>query len=151
MVVYFTNYTGHKAFSCVIAMFLVPANFPPAPTPWSSLFFGSTPEGTKLTIVGDGTATRDYVYVSDVVEANIKAWQSAVGDGRAINIGSGKQISVNEIAKLVGGPTVNIPPRPGEMKFIAADASLAKQLLGWEPKVSFEEGIKMLKKEWGVE
>ena len=115
------------------------------------IFLDQRQKGQKLTIVGDGTATRDYVYVSDVVEANIKAWQSAVGDGRAINIGSGKQISVNEIAKLVGGPTVNIPPRPGEMKFIAADASLAKQLLGWEPKVSFEEGIKMLKKEWGVE
>ena len=115
------------------------------------IFLDQRQKGQKLTIVGDGTATRDYVYVSDVVEANIKAWQSTVGDGRAINIGSGKQVSVNEIAKLVGGPTINIPLRPGEMKFIAADASLAKQLLGWEPKVSFEEGIKMLKKEWGVE
>ena len=115
------------------------------------IFLNQKKHGEKLTVVGDGESTRDYVYVSDVVEANIKAWQSAVGDGRAINIGSGKQTSVNEIAKLIGGPTVNLPPRAGEMRFIAADNSLARELLGWGPKVSFEDGVGMLKKEWGIE
>lgn len=114
------------------------------------IFLGQGNRGEKLTIVGDGAQTRDYVHVSDVVEANLRAWQSEVKDGRAINIGSGKQTSVNEIAKLIGGETVNIPARAGEMRFIEADNTLAKRLLGWQPTVSLEEGIGRLKEEWKI-
>ncbi|TAN34171.1 NAD-dependent epimerase/dehydratase family protein [Patescibacteria group bacterium] len=108
------------------------------------IFLRQKKEGEKLTVVGDGRATRDYVYVSDVVEANIAAWKSDVRDGAAINIGSGKQTSVNEIAELIGWPTVNLPPRPGEMRFIEADNSRARELLGWEPTIGLEEGINKL-------
>ena len=114
------------------------------------IFLNQRKKGEKLTVVGDGQATRDYVHVSDVVAANIAAWESKVIDGRAINIGSGRQVSVNEIAKLIGGPTVNLPPRSGEMRFIQADNILAQELLGWTPTVTLEEGIKELKKEWGI-
>lgn len=114
------------------------------------IFLGQKKRGEKLTIVGDGKQTRDYVYVSDVVEANIKAWQSDIKDGRGINIGSGVQISVNKIAELIGSESVNIAQRSGEMKYIEADNSKAKELLNWEPKVGLEEGIEELKKEWGV-
>ncbi|MFA6486028.1 MAG: NAD-dependent epimerase/dehydratase family protein [Candidatus Magasanikbacteria bacterium] len=114
------------------------------------IFLGQKKRGEKLTIVGDGESTRDYVSVYDVVEANIKAWQSSVDDGRGINIGSGQQVSVNAIAQMIGGKTVNIAPRSGEMRFVQADNSLAKNLLGWEPKVKFEEGIEELKKAWGL-
>jgi len=104
----------------------------------------------KLTIVGDGKQTRDYVHVSDVVEANLRAWKSSVKSGEAFNIGSGRQVSVNEIAKLIGGPTVKLPARSGEMRFIEADNKKAKQVLHWQPKVSLEEGIRELKKEWNI-
>ncbi|MFA6105034.1 MAG: NAD-dependent epimerase/dehydratase family protein [Patescibacteria group bacterium] len=114
------------------------------------IFLDQSKAGKKLSIVGDGEATRDYVHVSDVVEANVSAWKSKIVDGRAINIGSGRQVSVNQIAKLIGGPVENLPPRPGEMRFIEADVRLAKEFLGWEARVSLEDGIKMLKEEAGI-
>lgn len=114
------------------------------------IFLGQRQKGQKLTIVGDGQQTRDYVQVRDVVEANIRAWQSEIKDGRAINIGSGKQTSVNDMARLIGGPITTLPPRLGEMRYIEADITLARQLLGWQPAVSLEDGIKELKKEWGI-
>ncbi len=111
------------------------------------IFLKQKSEGKELTIVGDGEQTRDYVYVSDVVDANIKAWQSDIKNGECINIGMGKQISVNEIANLIGGKTTNIPERPGEMRAIQADNTKARELLGWEPTVTLEEGIGRLKEE----
>lgn len=110
------------------------------------VFLDQRKKGQKLTVVGDGTNTRDYVHVSDVVEANIAAWnQNKVTDGSPINIGSGRQTSVNEIAALIGGETVSVPPRLGEMRFIEADISLAKSVLGWSPKVKIETGVAELK------
>lgn len=109
------------------------------------IFLQQKKEGKKLTIVGDGESTRDYVHVSDIVRANILAWKSEIGDGRAINIGSGRQVSVNEIAKIIGGESINLPPRVGEMRYVEADASLAKKYLGWEPRVSLETGMQELK------
>lgn len=114
------------------------------------IFLGQRKKSEKMTITGDGKTTRDYVYVSDVVNANILAWQSSVKYGTPINIGSGIQTSVNEIAKLIGGETVGIPARMGEMRYAQADNTRAKELLGWEPKVKIEEGIGLLKKEWGL-
>ena len=112
------------------------------------IFLEQRKKGEKLTVVGDGTNTRDYVYVSDIVEANILAWtQNKINDGSPINIGSGRQISVNGIAALIGGETVNVPPRLGEMRFIQADTHLAQSVLGWTPKVTIEQGIAELKKE----
>lgn len=109
------------------------------------IFLQQKKDGKPMTIVGDGIATRDYVHVSDVVLANIAAWKSDVDDGRGINIGSGRQISVNEIAELIGGETINLPERPGEMMHIKADNSLAKELLNWSPEVKFEDGLEELK------
>jgi len=114
------------------------------------IFLQQRKNNKKLTIVGDGEQTRDYVFVSDVVEANIKAWQSKVEDGEAINVGSGVQTSVSKIAELIGGEVEKTPARSGEMRFIEADRKKAKELLGWVPKVRLEEGIAELKKEWGI-
>lgn len=113
-------------------------------------FLGQRQRGEDMTIVGDGRATRDYVYVADVVAANIAAWESDIKDGRGINIGNGRQTSVNEIAEAIGGGQTNIPARPGEMQEIEADITKAKELLGWEPSVTLEEGIEELKKEWRI-
>jgi nucleoside-diphosphate-sugar epimerase len=97
-----------------------------------------------LTITGDGKQTRDFVNVADVARANILAAKSdKVGKGESINIGSGKSVSVNEIASIIGGPKEFIAPRI-EPKNALAEISLAKKLLNWQPEIKFEEGLKEL-------
>jgi len=109
------------------------------------LFLRLRKEGKPLAITGDGMQTRDMTHVRDVVRANILAAESmTVKNGEAINIGSGKNYTINELAKLIGGPVEYIAPRL-EPHDTLADNSLAKKLLGWEPTVSFEEGIAELK------
>jgi UDP-glucose 4-epimerase len=114
------------------------------------IFLKQRLEGKPLTIVGDGKQTRDYVHVKDVVSANIKAWKSDIGNGEAFNIGTNTQVSVNEIAEIIGGETKTVPEREGEIRFAEADISKTKEKLNWEPKVDFEEGLKDLKEHWGV-
>ncbi len=114
------------------------------------IFLDQRAKNKVMTIVGDGQATRDYVHVSDVVRANILAWRSKVDNGSVVNIGSGKQVSVNEVAKIIGGETINISARPGEMVAAEADNTKARQVLGWEPTVALSDGIEQLKKEWGI-
>jgi UDP-glucose 4-epimerase len=102
--------------------------------------------GKTLTITGDGEQTRDFVHVSDIVRANILAMQSEnVGRGEIINIGSGKESSVNLIAGFFDTKTENTSPRI-EPRRALADISLAKKLLAWEPQVELKEGIKELLK-----
>ncbi|MFA6565478.1 MAG: NAD-dependent epimerase/dehydratase family protein [Candidatus Paceibacterota bacterium] len=109
------------------------------------LFLRLRSEGKPLTITGDGTQTRDMTHVRDVVRANILAAErDMVGKGEVINIGSGKNHTINELAELIGGPVEHIAPRL-EPHDTLADNSLAKELLGWEPTVPFEEGIAELK------
>jgi UDP-glucose 4-epimerase len=99
--------------------------------------------GAPLTIVGDGMQTRDFTYVTDVVMANLMAAESGVS-GEIMNIGTGEAQSVNHLAELIGGKLVHIPKRPGEPDSTHADITKAKKLLGWKPKVSFEEGVKKM-------
>ena len=102
-------------------------------------------EGRPLTITGDGTQTRDFTHVQDVVRANLlAAISSRVGEGEVINIGAGRNASVNRVAELIGRPVQHIPPRL-EPHDTLADNSKAKELLGWEPTVSLEDGIAELK------
>lgn len=106
------------------------------------IFARQQSRGEKLTIFGDGENRRDYTYIEDVVEANLLAAQSGkVIKGEAINIGTGKNYSVNEIAAFFGGEKVYLPPRI-EPRETLADNSLAAKLLGWKPKTSLEEGLK---------
>ncbi len=103
-----------------------------------------------LPIVGDGEQQRDFTYVSDVVEANILAWQKEVLGGEIFNIGTGKNYSINEVAKIIGGESAHIPPRPAETRVTLADNTKAGKLLGWQPKNSLEKGIAELKKLYGL-
>lgn len=106
-----------------------------------AVFLKQKAAGEPLTITGDGTQTRDFTYIDDVVRANLLAMDSSkVGNGEVINIGNNDNHSVNEVAKLMGGPTVNIAPRV-EPHDTLADRSLAKKLLGWEPQVDFKNGL----------
>ncbi len=98
-----------------------------------------------MTITGDGKQTRDFTSVHDVVRGNLLAMNSKkVGKGEVINIGAGKNQSITQIAKLLGGPIEFIPVR-FEPRHTLADNTLAKKLLGWVPRVSIAEGIEELK------
>jgi len=113
-------------------------------------FLNFRKQGMPLTVTGDGEQTRDSVHVSDIVRANMLAYEKdTVGQGEVINIGSGTNVSVNEIARMIGGEVVHIAPRI-EPHDTRADITRARQLLGWEPTVSLEEGIAELKKEFGL-
>lgn len=98
-------------------------------------------EGKPLTVVGDGMQTRDFVHVRDVARANILAMESEkVGKGEVINIGTGKEATVNEVARIIGGEVQYAPARI-EPKRSCADITKAKELLGWQQEVDFEEGL----------
>ncbi len=107
------------------------------------VFLSQKIHNKPLTIVGDGNQTRDFTYVTDIARANLMAAESDI-NGEVINIGTGKPQSINYLAKLIGGPTINIPKRPGEPDSTHADITKAKKLLKWEPQVSFEEGVKIM-------
>ena len=110
-----------------------------------AVFLGQKKEGKPLTITEDGEQTRDFTAVSDIVRANILAMQSdKVGEGEVINIGAGKNYTINELAKMFGGEITYIPPRIGDIRHNLADINKAKELLGWEPKVNLEDGVKKL-------
>lgn len=110
------------------------------------VFLAQKRAGKPLTIVGEGSQTRDFTYVTDVVDAFISAAGSEV-QSEVLNVGSGGTYSVNQLAALLGGDTVRIPERPGEPKCTFADITKISKLLGWLPKVSLEEGVKMMLEE----
>jgi nucleoside-diphosphate-sugar epimerase len=107
--------------------------------------------GEPMTINGDGTQTRDLVHVRDVARANLLAAESSkVGSGEVLNIGAGRNISINRIAELIGGATRHVEPRL-EPHDTLASIGRAVELLGWQPKTSIEEGILELKQLAGLE
>ena len=104
------------------------------------VFLAQKIHGNPFTVVGDGRQTRDFTYVSDVVEAFVSAANSDLS-GTSMNVGSGGHYSVNRLVELLGGDVVYIPKRPGEPDCTFADTSKIRQLLGWEPAVPFEVGV----------
>jgi UDP-glucose 4-epimerase len=112
--------------------------------PVIGIFLRQKNNGHPLTIVGDGNQKRDFVHVSDVVNANIVAATADIDDkfyGTVFNVGSGKNYSVNEIAKMISNDRVNISPRIGELMISLADNNKIKNILGWQPKVNVIEWI----------
>lgn len=102
--------------------------------------------GAPLTVMGDGSQTRDFVHVADVVRANLLAAQSSeVGRGEVINVGGGREYTIIELAHMLGGEISYLPPRVEIMRS-AAIINRAKSLIGWEPEITLEEGILLLKK-----
>lgn len=96
-----------------------------------------------MTIVGDGTQSRDFTFVSDVTRAFLAAAESSL-DAAVMNVGSGGSYSVNHLTALLGGPTVNIPKRPGEPDVTLADTTEITRALDWAPRVSFEQGVEVM-------
>lgn len=109
------------------------------------VFLAQLLAGEPLTIVGDGKQTRDFTFVGDAVDALITV---AASDriGEIYNVGSGRPVSVNELVRLLGSPpSVQIPKRPGEPDCTWADISKIRRELGWEPKVSFADGVRIMR------
>lgn len=100
--------------------------------------------GEPLTITGDGEQTRDFTHVNDVVQANILASENDnVGKGEVLNIGAGNNCTINDLAKIIGGEIKYTEARL-EPRHSRADNRKAKELLGWKPWVTLEEGIREL-------
>lgn len=116
-----------------------------------SIFVNLKIKNEKLKVFGDGSQTRDLLYVEDCAEFIIKASESDNCIGEIINAGTGKDISINDLAKLIIKDENRIEhvkhhhPQAEIMK-LTCDFSKAKRLLGWEPKISLEEGINKLEK-----
>ena len=98
-----------------------------------------------LTIVGDGKQTRDFIHVDDLTNAFIKVAKSRLVN-KIYNLGSGKETSINKIAKLFGGKKIFIPKRPREPKRSLANISKIKKDINWKPTITIQEGIKRLLK-----
>jgi UDP-glucose 4-epimerase len=107
------------------------------------VFLAQKLAGKPFTVVGDGTQSRDFTYVTDVARAFIAAAESNV-DGEAVNIGSNRPQSVNRLVELLKGDVVRLPKRPGEPDRTHGDTSKAGRLLGWAPEISFEDGVDLV-------
>ena len=106
--------------------------------PVIGLFEEQAKRGEPLTIVGDGEQRRDYTHVYDVAQANINAMMTNFS-GVTINIGTGTNYSVNEVASFISDDTVTIPERPGEARETLANIKRANNMLDWAPKITLED------------
>ena len=107
------------------------------------VFFKQKLAGKPFTIVGDGTQSRDFLYVTDVARAFLAAAETE-REGEIYNLGAGNPQPVNRLVELLGGERVHIPKRPGEPDCTWADIAKIKAQLGWAPAVSFEDGVRRM-------
>ena len=111
----------------------------------NAIFIGLMLHGKRPKIFGTGDQVRDYLYVGDVVDANVIALER--GSGEMLNLGTGVGTSVNDIVRELNAilgtrlDPIHEPPRAGEVQRIYLDATRARQVLGWAPKVSFRDGL----------
>lgn len=107
------------------------------------VFLAQKLKGKPFTVVGDGSQSRDFTYVTDIAEA---LYQTADSDlvGEVMNVGSGNHYTINHLVELLGGEVVYIPKRPGEPDITFADITKIQQKLGWQPQVSFEKGVRKM-------
>ena len=112
-------------------------------------FLAAINEGRPVTIHGDGSQSRDFTYVSNVVEANVLAADAAEAGGTVLNVATGRQASVSELADAIGealGRPVEkefLPTRTGDVRDSWADISAAGSVLGYEPSVGLDEGLRL--------
>ena len=112
--------------------------------PVIGIFLRQKNDNQPLTIVGDGSQKRDFVHVHDVTNANILAELTNIPDeyyGQVYNIGSGENISILEIAKIISDNYVHVPSRDGEAKTTLSCIDKAKNIFGWEPKFNVKDWI----------
>ncbi len=107
------------------------------------VFLAQKLQGRPFTVVGDGTQCRDFTFVSDVADAFVTAAASDA-TGEVFNVGTGAPVTVNRLVELLQGEVVRVPKRPGEPDRTHADITKIAGRLGWRPKVSIEEGVRLL-------
>jgi UDP-glucose 4-epimerase len=107
------------------------------------VFFKQKLAGKPFTVIGDGTQRRDFLYVTDVAEAFLRAAETD-RTGQIWNLGAGNPQSVNKLVGLIGGPVVYIPKRPGEPDCTWADITKIQRELGWKPMISFDDGVQRM-------
>ncbi|HEX9060660.1 MAG TPA: SDR family oxidoreductase [Clostridia bacterium] len=107
------------------------------------VFLAQKLAGKPFTVVGDGSQTRDFTYVTDIVDAVVTAAESNVKN-EIFNVGSGGTYSINKLVEHLGGCIEYLPKRPGEPDCTFADIKKIKSVLGWTPKVSFEKGVSLV-------
>jgi len=107
------------------------------------VFLAQKLAGKPFTVVGDGTQTRDFVFVTDLARAFSLAATSPKSQ-EIYNVGAGNPQAVNRLVELIGGPVIRIPKRPGEPDCTWADITKIRRELGWEPKISFPEGVRAM-------
>ncbi|MDW8065114.1 MAG: NAD-dependent epimerase/dehydratase family protein [Anaerolineae bacterium] len=126
---------------------------PTAHAPVTSRFLKQAIEGGTLVIFGDGTQTRDFVYVDDVVEAMVTAGKRTDLNGEILNVGSGQEVSINELAEIVmrvvgrSIPIIHSPAQDGGVARLCADLRKTERLLGYRPRVFLEEGLRRMLRE----
>lgn len=120
-----------------------------------SRFILALQQGQRPTIYGDGEQTRDFTYIANVVDANLRAAESNQAVGKVINIANGQSVTVNEVLvalqQLMGRADVAAeyaPARPGDVRHSLADLTLAKSLLGYSPSVTLKEGLQLTLDWW---
>lgn len=104
------------------------------------VFLAQKLNGKPFTVVGDGSQTRDFTYVTDIAAALIEVAKSNKVE-KVYNVGSGKTVSVKRLVELLGGERIHIPKRPGEPDCTFADIQSIRHDLNWRPKIEIEEGI----------
>lgn len=113
--------------------------------PVVGLFFEQLKANKPLTIVGDGHQRRDFTYIDDVVDANIRIFnQISIPEeviGSVFNVGTGKNYSINEIAKMISDNKSYLPPRPGEARETKANNQKMREVFGWEPRHALDAWI----------
>jgi UDP-glucose 4-epimerase len=120
-----------------------------------SRFIMALETGERPTIFGDGEQTRDFTYVANAVEANMRAAQAPEASGNVFNIANGKSISINQVLEVLKRLTGRnemkadyAPMRVGDVRDSLADLKAAKAVLGYEPKVGLEEGLQLTLDWW---
>ncbi|MFO7733327.1 MAG: SDR family oxidoreductase [Candidatus Aminicenantes bacterium] len=112
------------------------------------LFITKILAGERPVIYGDGEQSRDFIYVKNVVEANLLAAGSSGGGGEAVNIACGRRMTVNALLGAVNGAlgsgveADHVAPRPGDIVHSTADIGKARRVIGYEPKIAFMEGLR---------
>lgn len=105
-------------------------------------------DDTQPVVFGDGEQSRDFTYIENVVQANLLACEAPAASGKIVNVGTGSRFTLNETLALlrkISGKSLEIkydPPREGDIRDSQADISFARQILGYEPTVDFEEGLR---------
>ena len=115
-----------------------------------SIFLDKLQQGVAPIIFGDGEQTRDFLFVSDIAQANLLAAQVPQAAGQVFNIGTGRQVSINQLYENLADilnfedTPVYQPTRSGDIRYSVANATKAREILGWSPQVTFEDGLRQL-------